>query len=104
VLLGLLRFARANPAEFAFLFQVFHSDYAEWLVPHVRRPRDVLLREIEAGQRAGSLAGGRPATRTALLLGMAIRLAFLERQNLVEGTPADVEQALVDAAAAVLES
>jgi AcrR family transcriptional regulator len=103
VLLAVLRFARSDPSAFAFLFHVFHSEYAGWLVPHVRRPRDVLLREVEAGQRAGAFSGGRPATRTALLLGMAIRLAFLERQNLVDGTPEEVEESLVDAALAVLE-
>jgi AcrR family transcriptional regulator len=103
VLLALLRFARARPAEFAFLFHVFHSDNAGWLVPHARRPRDLLLREVEAGQRAGAFPGGRAATRTALLLGMAIRVAFLERQNLVDGSGPEVEEALAEAAIAVLE-
>jgi len=102
-LLGLVRYARAHPAEYAFLFQVFHSDYARWLVSHPK-PRDVVQRELVRAMEAGDVAPGSPAARTALLLGMAIRLAFFERQGLVEGGPAEVEEALIQGAAALLEA
>jgi AcrR family transcriptional regulator len=101
-LLGLVRYARSHPAEYAFLFQVFHSDYARWLVSHPK-PRDVVQRELVRAMAAGEVSPGPAAAKTALLLGMAIRLAFFERQGLVEGGPEALEEALVQGAAAVLE-
>ncbi len=100
---GLLDYARAHPAEYAFLFHVFHSDYARWLVAHPK-PRDVVQRELRAAMAAGEVPEGNVSTKTALLLGMAIRLAFFERQGLVEGDPASVDGTLWQGAAAVLES
>ncbi len=102
-LLGLLLFARSHPADYAFLFHVFHSDYARWLVDHPK-PRDVVLRELTAGAAAGRLQPGNPSAKAAMLLGMAIRLAFFERQNLIEGGSAAAEEALWLGAAAVLEN
>lgn len=99
---GLVRFARESPSEYAFLFQVFHSDYARWLAPH-RMPRDVVLAEIEKAVAQGEIPPGDAHVRAALLLGMAIRLAFFERQKLLPGTPARIDESLWDAAAAVLE-
>ncbi len=101
-LLGLLRFARSRPGEYAYLFQVFHSDYARWLVSQPK-PRDVVQRELARSIEAGEIPTGAVGAKTALLLGMAIRLAFFERQGLVEGGPEAIEQALVQGAAAVLE-
>jgi AcrR family transcriptional regulator len=102
-LVGLVRFARSHPAEYAFLFQVFHSDYARWLTEH-DKPRDVVLREIRNAMRAGEIPQSSSEMKAALLLGMAIRLAFFERQKLVGATPEEVDEGLLMAAAAVLES
>lgn len=102
-LVGLVRFARSHPAEYAFLFQVFHSDYARWLTEH-DKPRDVILREIRKAMKAGEIPQGSPEMKAALLLGMAIRLAFFERQKLVGAAPEEVDEGLLMAAAAVLES
>lgn len=102
-LLGLLEFARANPAEYAFLFQVFHSDHSLWLSSHAK-PRDIVLRELKRAIEAGDVPGGNPELKTALLLGMAIRLAFFERQRLVPGGVSSRDEGLVLAAAAVLEN
>ena len=102
-LFGLLGFARADPSEFAFLFQVFHSEYATWVAP-LPKPRDVVLREIKAASRAGEVPASGVSQKTAFLLGMTIRLAFFERQNLVKGTPKSLEEGLWQAAAAVLET
>jgi len=97
-LLGLLRFAREHPRDFAFLFQVFHGQYAPWLSRH-KLPRDLILEELE---RAGVDPDER-GIKAALLLGMAVRLAFFEKQGLVPPGPR-AEEALWRAAAAVLES
>jgi AcrR family transcriptional regulator len=99
---GLVRFARESPSEYAFLFQVFHSDYARWLASH-RMPRDVVLAELERAVGQGEIPPGDSHVRAALLLGMAIRLAFFERQKLLPGSAAQIDEALWDAAAAVLE-
>jgi AcrR family transcriptional regulator len=102
-LLGLLEFARAQPAEYAFLFQVFHSDHSLWLSSHAK-PRDVVLRELRRAVEAGDVPGDNPELKTALLLGMAIRLAFFERQKLVPGRAGSGDEGFVLAAAAVLET
>ena len=102
-LMGLLGFARAEPSEFAFLFQVFHSEYATWVAP-LPKPRDVVLREIKAASRSGEVSASGASHKTALLLGMTIRLAFFERQNLVDGDPKSIEEGLWQAGAAVLET
>jgi AcrR family transcriptional regulator len=102
-LLGLLRFARAHPAEYGFLFHIFHSDYSRWLSDHPL-PRDVVIRELRRGMKEGDFPESDPGLRAALLLGMAIRTAFYERQRPPGGDPAPVEEALLSAAAAVLES
>ena len=102
-LLGLLGFARAYPAEYAFLFQVFHSDHALWLSSHAK-PRDIVLRELRGAIEAGDIPEGNPELKTALLLGMAIRLAFFERQKLVPATPGNQDEGFVQAVAAVLEN
>jgi AcrR family transcriptional regulator len=99
---GLLGFAREFPAEYAFLFQVFHSDYARWLAPH-KMPRDVILTRIESAMGQGEVSPGDAHTKAALLLGMAVRLAFFERQKLLPGGPEQIDEALWDAGAAVLE-
>jgi AcrR family transcriptional regulator len=102
-LAGLVRFARSHPAEYAFLFLVFHSDYARWLTEH-DKPRDVVLREIRNAMRAGEIPHSSPEMKAALLLGMAVRVAFFERQKLVGATPEEVDEGLLMAAAAVLEN
>lgn len=99
---GLVRFARESPAEYAFLFHVFHSEYARWLASH-KMPREVILTEIRGAMDQGEVAAGDPHAKAALLLGMAIRLAFFERQKLLPGGPARIDEALWDAGAAVLE-
>jgi AcrR family transcriptional regulator len=103
VLQGLLGHSRSHPAEYAFLFQVFHSDYARWLVPHPK-PRDLVLRELKRGMQSGAIPPGNAGVKAALLLGMAVRLAFFERQSLIEGGAAAADAGLWAAAAAVLES
>jgi len=100
-LLGFLRYARSEPERFAFLFQIFHSDYARWLAS-LPKPRDVLLRELDAGGRRTGAPGAHPTVTAALLLGMVIRLAFFERQSLVAVDPAAAEGMLLRAAQAVL--
>ena len=100
---GFLGFARANPSEYAFLFQVFHSDYARWLAPHTM-PRDVVVREIEAGMKSRAIPPGNPHLKAALLLGMVIRLAFFERQRLVGTDAAGVNDELEKAMRAVLRA
>jgi len=102
-LLGLLQFAREHPSEYAFLFHVFHSDYARWLGSHPK-PRDVVLKEIRTAMRAGEVAKGNAEMKTALLLGMTIRLAFFERQKLVGAGPSELDEGLRQAAAVVLEN
>jgi AcrR family transcriptional regulator len=101
-LAGLVRFARESPAEYAFLFQVFHSEYARWLAPH-RKPRDVVLAAMERAMARGEIPPGNPRIKAALVLGMAIRLAFFERQNLLGEGPRRIDDAIWHAAAAVLE-
>jgi AcrR family transcriptional regulator len=100
---GLLVFARSHPAEYAFLFQVFHSDFARWLAAHPK-PRDIVLRELLGARAAGELPTGSPEIKVALLLGMAIRLAFFERQKLLGEEGAAVDLALARGARAVLAS
>jgi hypothetical protein len=102
-LLGLVRYAREEPGRYAFLFQVFHSDFAVWLAD-LPKPRDVVLEWVEEAARVGEIEAPHPEVKAALLLGMAIRLAFFERQNLLEAPPAVADEALWAAAAAVLES
>ncbi len=100
---GLLAHARTRPADYAFLFHVFHSDYARWLVPHPK-PRDLVLREVRRAMEAGHIPAGNVGVKTALLLGMAVRLAFFERQCLIDGGTEAADSGLWAAAAAVLES
>ena len=90
-----------RPAEFALLFHVFHSDYAKWLTKYTK-PRDVIVRELKGGMRSGELRRGDTGLTAALLLGMAIRLGFFERQKLVASPPDDVEEELWSAGSAVL--
>jgi len=98
---GFVRFAREHPADYAFLFHVFHSDYARWLTSH-RKPRDLVLREIEAAVEAGDLPRGDPGLKAAMILGMAIRVAFFERQKLLGAEGEAVDRALREGALAVL--
>ena len=102
-LTGFLEFARRNPAEYAFLFQVFHSDYARWLGAH-RMPRDVVVEEIEPAMKSGSIPAGNAHLKAALLLGMVIRLAFFEKQRLVGSNPMRVDADLEKALHAVLHA
>lgn len=102
-LFGLLRFARRHPAEFSFLFHVFHSEYAGWLARHPK-PRDVLLEEIQSAMKTGEIPPGDASLKAALLLGMTIRLAFFEKQNLLDAEREARDEGLWQAAAAVLES
>jgi len=102
-LMGFLAFARTNPAEYAFLFQVFHSDYARWLGPH-RMPRDVVVGEIEPAMKSGALPAGNAHLKAALLLGTVIRLAFFEKQRLVGSDPTRVDADLEKALRAVLHA
>ena len=102
-LLGLVVFARTQPNEFAYLFHVFHSEHVLWTASHPI-PRDVVLRELERAAAAGDLPADGLEVKTALLLGMAIRLAFFERQKLLREEPAAAERIFLSAAAAVLES
>ncbi len=102
-LLGLMEFARSKPHEFAYLFHVFHSEHVLWTASHPI-PRDVLLRELEQAARQGQIDGEGVGVKTALLLGMAIRLAFFERQKLIQEDPAEAERIFLSGAAAVLES
>ena len=102
-LTGFLDFARANPAEYAFLFQVFHSDYARWLGSH-RMPRDVVVGEIESATKSGAIPSANAPLKAALLLGMVIRLAFFEKQRLVGANTARVDADLEKALLAVLHA
>jgi len=98
---GFVRFAREHPADYAFLFHVFHSDYARWLASH-RKPRDLVLREIQAAVEAGDLPPGDPSLKAAMILGMAIRVAFFERQKLLGAEADAVDRALREGASAIL--
>lgn len=98
---GFLRFAREHPSDYAFLFHVFHSDYARWLASH-RKPRDLVLREIQAAMEAGDLPPGDPSLKAAMILGMAIRVAFFERQKLLGAEAEAVDRALRQGASAIL--
>jgi AcrR family transcriptional regulator len=100
-LLGFVRFSRAHPGPYALLFQVFHSEYSRWLA-RLRKPSDVLREAIEEGMKAGSIPPGEAALKAALLLGMGIRLAMFERQNLIRSKPAEADAELTEAAAGVL--
>jgi len=100
-LTGFLDYARRSPEEFGFLFQVFHTDYAKWLTRH-EKPSDVVQDEVAAAVRAGAVPDGDVALKSAMLLGMAIRVALFERQNLIRNDPAGVHRDLAAAAAAVL--
>ncbi len=100
---GLLVFARAFPHAYAFLFQIFHSDYAPWLTRH-KVPRDVVFLEIQAAMDAGRIPAGNPGLKAALVLGMSIRLAFFERQNLIQGDTETIDADHWRAVASVLES
>ena len=100
-LLGFLRFARMHPHEHAMLFQVFHSDYARWLTGRPK-PRDLLVEEISSGMKSGALPEGDPGLKAAMLLGMTIRIALFERQNLIGENAEQVDEELALAAAAVL--
>lgn len=102
-LFGFLRFARRQPAEFLFLFHVFHSEYAGWLAPHTK-PRDVLVKEIQGAMKTGEIPRGDASLKAALLLGMTIRLAFFEKQNLLGSDREARDEGLWEAAAAVLEN
>lgn len=100
-LIGFVRFARLNASEYALLFQVYHSDYAKWLAGH-DRPSDRIALEIREGMGEGAIPEGDAMVKAALVLGMAIRLAFFERQGLIREDPARTEEELSLAAAAVL--
>jgi AcrR family transcriptional regulator len=102
-LLGLMDFAHHEPNEFAYLFHVFHSEHVLWTASHPI-PRDVVLRELETAAERGEISPAGLEVKTALLLGMAIRLAFFERQKLIHEEPAAAERIFWSAAAAVLES
>jgi hypothetical protein len=54
--------------------------------------------------QSGAIPPGNAGVKAALLLGMAVRLAFFERQSLIEGGAAAADAGLWAAAAAVLES
>lgn len=100
-LLGLVRFARAQPDAFAFLFHVFHSEYAVWLASRPK-PRDLMMRELDRAAAAGAIPETNQQVKAALLLGMAIRLAFFEHQGLTGTTSVSAEGILGKAVAEVL--
>lgn len=102
-LLGLLRYSREHPDRFAYLFQVFHSDYARWLAER-EKPRDLILEHLQAAIAEGDVSPETPELKAGLLLGMAVRVAFFERQNLLGTTPGQTETGLLQGAAAVLEA
>jgi AcrR family transcriptional regulator len=102
-LLGFLEFARTHPSEYAFLFQVFHSDYARWLASH-KMPRDVVVTHLESGMKSGAIPPGNAHLKAALLLGMVIRLAFFEKQRLVGAGASEVDRDLEKAMHAVLHA
>ena len=100
-LAGLLDYSRRRPEEFGLLFQVFHTDYARWLT-RPEKPSDVILHEVKAAVDSGAAAPGDPAVKAAMLLGMAIRVALFERQNLIRGDAAAIRAEVTAAAAALL--
>jgi len=99
---GFLRYSRRHPPEHALLFQVFHSDYARWLVGR-EKPSDLVIVEIEAGMARGRIPAGDPRLKAAMILGMAIRIVLFEKQNLLADDPAGTEAALVEAGGMVLD-
>jgi len=100
-LAGLLDYSRRRPEEFGLLFQVFHTDYAKWLT-RLEKPSDVVLEEVKAAVASGAVPAGDPALKAGMLLGMAIRVALFERQNLIRGDGAAIRAGVAEAAAAVL--
>jgi hypothetical protein len=58
---------------------------------------------MERAMARGEIPPGNPRIKAALVLGMAIRLAFFERQNLLGEGPRRIDDAIWHAAAAVLE-
>jgi len=98
---GFLDYARRRPAEHALLFLVFHTDYVKWIAREVK-PSDLVEREIQAGMEAGSIAAGDPAVKTAMILGIAIRLAVFERQKMIKAERPAVDRELRDAVSAIL--
>jgi AcrR family transcriptional regulator len=100
---GLVDFARSRPSEYAFLFQVFHSDYARWLGNH-RMPRDIVVRELHEAAERKAIPDGDLNLKAACLLGMAVRTAFFERQGLIQQTRPENREAFWRALAAVVES
>jgi AcrR family transcriptional regulator len=100
-LVGLVRYARTSGPEFGFLFHVFHGENARWLAGR-ERPLDLLVREIRSAVGAGALASPHPVIKAALLLGMAVRVAWFERQGVIGASPETVEAELIDGAAGVL--
>jgi AcrR family transcriptional regulator len=100
---GLVDYARSRPNEYAFLFQVFHSDYARWLGSH-RMPRDIVMRELQEAARQNLISNGDLNLKAACLLGMAVRTAFFERQGLIQASRPESRDAFWRALAAVVES
>jgi AcrR family transcriptional regulator len=102
-LVRFLGYARSRPTEYGFLFQVFHSDYARWLAAHPM-PRDIVVRELERGMKAGEIPRGEAQLAAALVLGMAIRVAFFEKQRLLGADAAAVNDGLRRGVRAVLQA
>ena len=100
-LVGFLHYARFHPEEFGLLFQVFHTDYSKWLT-RVEKPSDVIMREVAQGMQSGVLPQGDIGLKSAMLLGMTIRVALFERQNLIRCDPVTTDRELAAGAAAVL--
>ncbi|NNF05851.1 MAG: TetR/AcrR family transcriptional regulator [Candidatus Eisenbacteria bacterium] len=104
LLVGFLRFARRNPKEHALLFQVFHSEYVRWLAG-TKKPSDVVADAIKAATKSGAIPPTNAYLKAAFALGMTIRLALFEQQNLVPGISRDQsESELVQALGAMLRS
>ena len=72
-----------------------HAWRRRWWHPSVTR-------EIKAGMEAGFIAVGDPAVKTAMILGVAIRLAVFERQKMIKADRSTVDRELRDAVSAIL--
>ena len=87
---GFLDYARRHPAKHAFLFQVFHSDYVKWTALR-ERPFDIVEEQVRLVEGVGREGSG---SLSAMVLGMAIRLALSERQQLIREERSSVDAAL----------